>query len=1450
MLNVTRTLYSYKINLKNSSEEDARKTVTSLKTAFAENTFGYAQIVCKQSKEYRPKWKVLVWTTQPLDKSQCAAKLKDPSKVECKPKLEIDPLEKAFIVLIESIRKSPDQLTDPDRFLRRLNKIIIQLYQADNWPLKDTTSADVQNELVQFVECINQGQLSKSNEKQYTNYVTAFFKQLYLHNALISPLSSKIITSGEKFHPQGAKLYEKINNLTDIGVELILDEKSTADEILAFSRAFAFYAYADVADLRVAQKLQKVGQKGGQLLVPNVVQEPKQFEQRIARLALLLSDHDLKHNSDRLLRFTLDLMQLMVDHFTNKVPLRDKSIVSLVSCFQILVRDNLWIEYMESSKRHDSKIPELAAQLLSEPKTWQAAADLIVFLGNREFFNAVVASKLFPNCSLDEKQLNYLFLNLNQKLKKDGFKSITKKIYLDFLDTLVKGNKLHFLKSYVAVDKPDYFLKSYASNQDQLNAMIGELLEDLRVNLVGLDFSFMQDVSLSLEIFFSNPAYRILRNQELSWDQQIGHVVVKLFTRFGANPVKDLDMLYRMIQPFLKDLHDSYQPFSKIALSKIGEFAHSNVDADGDFVEISHWLKEVQVIYNTLKISALRCMPLQWQQIKNNGSESLMNRLCLHENTLYQFTFKDDGLVLSSLSGDSSRSVNTNASFVVSGILGTIEENLKNNLQRVADINAFSFFIESWLFYNAGKETLSDVTKLVDMIFVKMQETKDSVSFEQRTRILAELLNGISAHCKELISPSAEQLKKASSASLQQNLKEQLPLVKVPDFTPEEVNEYPKLIASNSVDDRLKARKILIFAEVRSIIAKSSLELLAGVIKDIESVMQRKDDELAYSKQEFVDGFWKSSRNTSNLHTSEQPKLFNDKSNNLLMIKEETMQNYGEYLQKQVPPINFILPNQAIAMSLCTGEFFQNASLLLKMGTGQGKSLVIAMSALHEAKKIANNPHGRVFVFTSYDHLAVRDHALAKQFFEKDKIKSICISSKEDVAAFASDTKVIYADIEKIDRIVIDLMLDLLQNKASAKQIEFLKVFYGLPGEEIRIILDEFDLLLIDLEAKNNAVKQIPNTVLSVEDVKKYSKYWPYLQEAAAKYKPSNADFGTNKMNQATGKEVNEVGVFNGSSFYLPLSVMRLSKMIARAKRVIGLSGTTDEDEVSKMKLNNPRYFEIPSSQNPKVFGTKIEETTGKPLTDEVCIRCHQKIAFSTPKVDNDVFLIEESYVNAYCQAIIADIRARKHDSPDYQRPILIFGDPTYTYKTTRDGNKKKLWDTLAAAIQRSYNLNEMNYDVSDSWLQTIARKDAVTLAPIKYGRGADIRVSAEIKEGLHVILATPVIHKRVRDQLIGRTGRMGRQGSWSAFTMGPLIAPEPPSSDKSPEYLDALHDLTKGFIEKMTTKHDWELAKKWPMFLGQARDGGFFSKINRAHAIELCGEAYVKAIKPEHLSS
>ena len=134
-----------------------------------------------------------------------------------------------------------------------------------------------------------------------------------------------------------------------------------------------------------------------------------------------------------------------------------------------------------------------------------------------------------------------------------------------------------------------------------------------------------------------------------------------------------------------------------------------------------------------------------------------------------------------------------------------------------------------------------------------------------------------------------------------------------------------------------------------------------------------------------------------------------------------------------------------------------------------------------------------------------------------------------------------------------------------------------------------------------------------------------------------------------------------------------------------------------------------------------------------------------------------------------------------------------------------------------------------------------MTLADLKLGRGIDIRVSIDIPGGLHVVIGTEVVHKRLLKQMIGRTGRLGREGSYSIIVMDRVITQPSVRGDET--WMGALH-LISGLgahylLETRVTltgeaRREW--VRKWLLFLQACRSKSTATSnfVERAHLTQL----------------
>lgn len=144
---------------------------------------------------------------------------------------------------------------------------------------------------------------------------------------------------------------------------------------------------------------------------------------------------------------------------------------------------------------------------------------------------------------------------------------------------------------------------------------------------------------------------------------------------------------------------------------------------------------------------------------------------------------------------------------------------------------------------------------------------------------------------------------------------------------------------------------------------------------------------------------------------------------------------------------------------------------------------------------------------------------------------------------------------------------------------------------------------------------------------------------------------------------------------------------------------------------------------------------------------------------------------------------------------------------------------------------------ITDGDAQRIGNANQITIADLELGRGLDVRPSADIAGGLHVIIATEVAHKRLLTQMIGRTARLGREGSYSIITLRRILAAPPSPSKARSEAVNqwrmaALHQLSALGIAHLSTaqaapgggmsaedRKAW--VQRWLMFLYECEERG-----------------------------
>ncbi|MGZ3733241.1 MAG: hypothetical protein ACXU9U_05840, partial [Parachlamydiaceae bacterium] len=167
-------------------------------------------------------------------------------------------------------------------------------------------------------------------------------------------------------------------------------------------------------------------------------------------------------------------------------------------------------------------------------------------------------------------------------------------MYLYFLESLAKNNKLHFLKPY--------------AQQEQTHQ------SHLRQNLVDLDYSFMKTRALPLEWFFGNATFNALNYKSLPTEMLIKRLLLKLFSRCGDNPVGDPTSFENNLISLLDDFNQGYIFLPEQILSKLGDLVKIGKGKnENPLVPVDGWLQSIQDLYDSLKEYILKCLPLKWE---------------------------------------------------------------------------------------------------------------------------------------------------------------------------------------------------------------------------------------------------------------------------------------------------------------------------------------------------------------------------------------------------------------------------------------------------------------------------------------------------------------------------------------------------------------------------------------------------------------------------------------------------------------------------------------------------------------------------------------------------------------------------------------------------------------------------------------------------------------------
>ena len=660
-----------------------------------------------------------------------------------------------------------------------------------------------------------------------------------------------------------------------------------------------------------------------------------------------------------------------------------------------------------------------------------------------------------------------------------------------------------------------------------------------------------------------------------------------------------------------------------------------------------------------------------------------------------------------------------------------------------------------------------------------------------------------------------------------------------------------------------QALAMMCLGEIKKVLGgQTDSAQIADVTTKLQAITDRNLDRIMFPLHEFASAFKERNEVILAGVQADAAQRAELEAAPLKQLNERTMLRYRKVFSAMDVPIAFLLANQLLAVQLITRV--TRADLLVRLGTGQGKSIVLALSTIAECKA----GRDKVFVFTSYDHLALRDHAVAKPAFQVEGLSSCVLTTDNSSLAGFASAKIVYANVMAIDGLVRRVVMKLHAGDViSESEAAFVSTMYGLRPLNFSVLLDEYDLLIDDMEGNQPFFMDMPPAVMTRDDVVRHQKFGP----PGLSGEPLRKQIMEPAMDMAAGTSHftlsgNYFRGDDGKPFYFLLpGVYRNGQFLTTAARVVGLSGSTSVEGTKLPGRADPPLAEMPASQDPATFETRIFPAEldnvsllvgGSPaqLDGGSGIWCHRRevIQGGTDAASRGLVLM--GCVERWCAAVCTDLAAIQAPAvPEagaalQRRPVLIFVPPELAYVNGR-GERTRVRDRLHQAIRECGAVSESNLvvapadrDLTDAEIQRIGQAGYVTLAGIKLGRGVDIRVPIDIAGGLHVIVATEVVHRRLLKQMIGRTGRLGREGSYSIIVMDRIISPPERRGDEA--WMGALHLASALGVHHLLSSQfsadDGEARRtwtcKWLLFLlGCSRKSSLGANcIDRAHFLHL----------------
>lgn len=541
----------------------------------------------------------------------------------------------------------------------------------------------------------------------------------------------------------------------------------------------------------------------------------------------------------------------------------------------------------------------------------------------------------------------------------------------------------------------------------------------------------------------------------------------------------------------------------------------------------------------------------------------------------------------------------------------------------------------------------------------------------------------------------------------------------------------------------------------------------------------------------------------------ENPKIDREKTEHVLKAmqakRESIHKAYHEVLTQN--GFEYIHNNQIGALATVDSCIDQE-NVFLKLGTGQGKSLIAEMSAIHLLS--SPRPPKRVFIFTSYDHLAKRDYQDMKFLSTASGFPSTYISSSTSFRGQIDEirgAKILHIDSENFHSFLSKSFGEALDTNQDFS--ELINIFFN--QKECAVILDEGDLMIMD-DPGHGRVHRFQNTFAStpinmstekerfdqtvgLELIQALNENFSGCYNAWYASATQHMRGETSATHEASGKKSTFVGSFshrvNLGSYQLSPLLFNFSAFVRSFRDVLFLSGSIHERnfEVFQDYFTNGKknfYANIPLFFGSHNWSNNLIERKKLGNLDESSWRT---------QIEDD---IEEAIKEG--------------------QPILLFASSTDDLEMLQ---KRLRENTKISAANWITITDESSLEAQS---KRIGERNTITFATTICGRGIDIRISKDIEWGLHVLITKlpDNNNERLLIQMIGRTARLDRKGSVSILVKEDITQFERIAENnmKRPIVDDKLQrrerqlELSKLFLSQLRSSCDSRAVKRWIFFL------------------------------------